>query len=134
MTLRSQSRLASLAESLGNIAVGLGIQMLGAHFAFKFLGVRITGSQFVWFTVLMTFLSVARSYCLRRLWNAEWWKNIPWRSKYKKCRGCGNKTDPEWCWCGGACKDHGYGTGHAFVPMGCTCGYYMTKDYSRDHP
>jgi hypothetical protein len=73
-SFRTQSRRASLAESIANIVIGIWIQMAGAGLAFHFLHVKISGGKFVWFTLIMTVLSVVRSYCLRRLWNSEWWK------------------------------------------------------------
>jgi len=39
------------------------------------------------------------------------------------CTSCGNPIDPDCCHCGEDHKDsYGMG-GHAFVPMGCVCGY-----------
>lgn len=38
------------------------------------------------------------------------------------CKGCSNEVDLDTCHCGSDRADHGYGTGHAFVPMGCDCG------------
>lgn len=40
-----------------------------------------------------------------------------------KCPVCCNRIDPQYCHCGGAEEDHTMGTGHGFVPAGCTCGY-----------
>ena len=39
------------------------------------------------------------------------------------CPHCGNECDPDVCWCGDLIKQHGMGSGHNPVPMGCTCGY-----------
>jgi hypothetical protein len=83
--VKSQSKLASLTESIANIVVGLGLQVAGAALAFHVLDVQITTTKFAWFTGFMTVLSLARSYCLRRLWNAEWWKRFKrpsWQDVY----------------------------------------------------
>lgn len=37
------------------------------------------------------------------------------------CPGCKNPIDPEVCWCGDYMKNHGAGTEHPAVPMGCDC-------------
>jgi hypothetical protein len=72
--LRTQSRKASLVESLANIVVGIVIQASGQAGLFYVMHLDISVAQFSAFTGVMTVLSVIRSYCLRRLWNAEWWK------------------------------------------------------------
>lgn len=41
--------------------------------------------------------------------------------EFKKCEGCGERTDPDTCWCGDSHEDHGAYSGHGFVPMGCGC-------------
>ena len=41
----------------------------------------------------------------------------------KTCPDCGWGIDPDYCWCGDAIEGHNYGSGHAAVPLGCTCGY-----------
>jgi len=38
------------------------------------------------------------------------------------CDACGWEIDPTLCHCGVEKSKHGY-EDHAFVPMGCTCGY-----------
>lgn len=95
MTLKTQSRRASLAESFANIAIGIFIQAGGQAFLFFAMHIKITGAQFGLFTLVMTVLSIVRSYCLRRLWNAEWWKRKPaklgkshQRVRWIETRGC----------------------------------------------
>jgi hypothetical protein len=65
-----QSRLMSLAESVINILVGFGIS-LGAQTVFlPLLGVQISFGQNFAFAMIMTVISIARSYLLRRLFEA----------------------------------------------------------------
>ena len=65
-----QSRAMSLVESVVNIGVGFGIS-LGAQIVFlPMLGVAISLSQNLVFAVIMTAISIARSYALRRLFEA----------------------------------------------------------------
>lgn len=44
-------------------------------------------------------------------------------SSFNRCPECGNLCDDEVCWCGDEKCHHHMGSGHNFVPMGCTCGY-----------
>jgi len=72
--LRTQSRKASFAEACANTAIGFCVSW-GATYAFlHLLDIRMSFHQLWWYTWGMTFVSIARSYALRRLWNAEWWK------------------------------------------------------------
>lgn len=65
-----QSRLMSLIESTVNILVGFGIS-LGAQIVFlPLLGVSISFSQNFLFACIMTVISIARSFILRRLFEA----------------------------------------------------------------
>ncbi len=65
-----QSRLASFIESAINIAVGFGIS-LGAQMLFlPMLGVQISHAQNFSFALIMTVISLARSFILRRIFEA----------------------------------------------------------------
>lgn len=65
-----QSRFMSMLESIINIAVGFGIS-LGAQMLFlPMLGVSISFSQNLFFALIMTVISIARSYLLRRVFEA----------------------------------------------------------------
>jgi hypothetical protein len=65
-----QSRLMSLIESIINIVVGFGIS-LGAQVVFlPMLGVAIDFRQNLVFALIMTVISIVRSYLLRRLFEA----------------------------------------------------------------
>ena len=51
-------------------------------------------------TSWMTAISVARSYALRRAWNAEFWKG--WKTKWRKAKLSWKyrRVDPDLCCCG----------------------------------
>lgn len=42
-------------------------------------------------------------------------------SKCTTCSGCGQRIDPDWCYCGQHMDKHTEGDNHTPVPMGCTC-------------
>lgn len=65
-----QSRLMSMLESIINITVGFGIG-LGAQLLFlPMLGVQVSLSQNLVFALIMTGISIVRSYLLRRMFEA----------------------------------------------------------------
>jgi hypothetical protein len=65
-----QSKLMSWAESLINILVGFGISLLAQMFFLPLLGVPIALHQNIVFALIMTAISLARSFILRRLFEA----------------------------------------------------------------
>lgn len=65
-----QSRAMSLAESLINIAVGLGVAMTANAVILPLVGLPVTLGQNVMIAIPMTAVSIARSYALRRLFEA----------------------------------------------------------------
>lgn len=65
-----QSKIMSLVESVINIAVGFGVGLLGQMIFLPLLGVSISFSQNIVFALIMTVISIARSYLLRRLFEA----------------------------------------------------------------
>jgi|GEM_PF-156603 len=65
-----QPRFMSLLESLINIAVGFGISLGAQVYFLPLLGVEISFKQNLIFAVIMTVISIARSYVLRRLFEA----------------------------------------------------------------
>jgi hypothetical protein len=65
-----QSRLMSLVESAVNIAVGLGVAMIANAIILPALGFPITLAQNAIIAVFMTAVSLARSFALRRLFEA----------------------------------------------------------------
>jgi hypothetical protein len=65
-----QSRLMSLAESVINIIVGFGISLAAQTFFLPLLGVAVSFRQNLLFALIMTVISIARSYLLRRVFEA----------------------------------------------------------------
>lgn len=65
-----QSRLMSLVESAVNILVGFGISLGAQWLILPLLGVAISLSQNLMFALIMTVISIARSFLLRRLFEA----------------------------------------------------------------
>ncbi|MDI1264999.1 MAG: hypothetical protein PS018_17250 [bacterium] len=60
----------SMLESLINIMVGFGISLAAQMFFLPLIGVSISFSQNLTFALIMTVISIARSYLLRRLFEA----------------------------------------------------------------
>lgn len=65
-----QSKLMSMLESLINIVVGFGISLLAQMFFLPMLGVEIAFHQNLMFALIMTVISIARSFTLRRVFEA----------------------------------------------------------------
>jgi hypothetical protein len=65
-----QSKLMSWLESLVNIAVGFGISLAAQTFFLPLLGVQIEFRQNLLFALIMTVISILRSYTLRRVFEA----------------------------------------------------------------
>jgi hypothetical protein len=64
-----QSKLGSFAESWVNVAVGFSINYAGNLFILPLFGLAITPSKALGVGIVFTFISVARSYTLRRIFN-----------------------------------------------------------------
>ncbi len=67
----SQTRLASLVESLTNVAIGYGVALLSQLAIFPHYGVHQTLADNVEIGLWFTAVSVARSYVLRRWFNRQ---------------------------------------------------------------
>ncbi len=65
-----QSRAMSMLESILNIAIGFGISLAAQAFFLPLLGVQISLQQNLLFALIMTVISIVRSYLLRRLFEA----------------------------------------------------------------
>lgn len=65
-----QSRVMSFVESIINIVVGFGISVAAQAIFLPLLGVPIPWRANLAFAVIMTVISIARSYVLRRLFEA----------------------------------------------------------------
>ncbi|HEX8610163.1 MAG TPA: hypothetical protein VF800_02660 [Telluria sp.] len=67
----NQTRLGSLIEAVINTCIGFGINFTANMFIFPLFGFHITpGANFV-LGMLYTIISVVRSYCIRRWFNAK---------------------------------------------------------------
>lgn len=67
----SQSRLGSLLEAGVNTLVGLAISLISTVILLPLVGIESTMSQNIQLTVYFTAVSIARSYLLRRYFNAR---------------------------------------------------------------
>ena len=65
-----QSRHMSLIEALISTAVGFGIALLAQAYFLPLLGVDVTLSQNFAFALIMTAISIARQFVMRRLFEA----------------------------------------------------------------
>jgi len=65
-----QSKLMSMLESIINVLVGFGISLLAQMFFLPLLGVQIDFHQNLQFALIMTAISIARSFLLRRVFEA----------------------------------------------------------------
>jgi hypothetical protein len=64
-----QSRKHSVAESLINILVGIGVAFLTQVLVFPLFGIYISASSHIGITIIFTVVSFIRSYWLRRIFN-----------------------------------------------------------------
>lgn len=64
-----QPRLHSLVESLTNVAIGYTVALSSQLVIFPYYGIHVPLSSNVAIGLWFTFISIARSYCLRRAFN-----------------------------------------------------------------
>ena len=67
----TQTRLGSFIEAWINVAIGFGINFGANLFILPLIGFQISVGQNLFIGVLYTIISVARSYCIRRWFNAR---------------------------------------------------------------
>lgn len=65
-----QSRTMSLVEAVANVAVGYGIAVITQLLVFPLFGLSTTLAENLAMGAIFTVVSIARSYCLRRLFEA----------------------------------------------------------------
>ena len=65
-----QSRLMSLAESIANVIVGYGVAVVTQILIFPIFGLHTTLSQNLKMGAVFTIVSIARSFALRRVFEA----------------------------------------------------------------
>lgn len=68
----SQSKATSLLEAVVNTIVGLVVAMIATAAICKAYSIPMTWENNFIITFWMTVISIARSYLLRRLFNAQW--------------------------------------------------------------
>ena len=101
----NQSKLASFIEAMANTAAGFIFSFAIQKILNYFYGVHMSNETAAWFVFWFTIASVARSYIIRRLWNAEFWKTWIARWRYRK-------IDPDLCCCGSQIGEGGSICGH----------------------
>lgn len=77
VAVKVQSKRASAVESIANTTIGFIISWAATLSAMHFLNIKMSFNQLWWYTWFMTGVSVLRTYCVRRMWNSEWW--LHWR-------------------------------------------------------
>lgn len=65
--MTKQTRHASLAESLLNVAIGYGVALLSQIIVFPWFGIHVSVSANVAIGGVFTIISVVRSFAVRRL-------------------------------------------------------------------
>lgn len=66
-----QTKLGSLIEGLMNIAIGYSIAMLSQIVLFPLFDIHVSASTHLWLGAWFTVISLARSYLIRRWFNAR---------------------------------------------------------------
>ena len=67
----TQTKLGSFIEAWVNIVIGFAINWTANMLIFPLFGFAVTGGQAFWIGVIFTFISLARSYIIRRWFNAH---------------------------------------------------------------
>ena len=65
-----QSRLMSLAEAIANVAIGYSVAVVTQILIFPIFGLHTTLAQNLKMGLVFTIVSIARSFALRRLFEA----------------------------------------------------------------
>ena len=71
-----QSRLMSLVESVANVIVGYGVAVVTQILIFPVFGLHTTLSQNLKMGAVFTVVSIARSYVLRRMFEAIHYRSL----------------------------------------------------------
>ena len=66
-----QTRTQSAIETVANVGIGYLIGLASQIVIFSAMGIDVELRQNIWIGAWFTFVSVIRSYCVRRLFN--WW-------------------------------------------------------------
>lgn len=70
-----QSRRMSLIESIANVAIGYLVALAAQLAVFPALGIAVSLEQNLLLGAIFTVVSIARSYCVRRLFNWMQWSS-----------------------------------------------------------
>jgi hypothetical protein len=65
----SQSRKHSLIEAIVNVLIGYGVALAAQLVIFPLFGIHVSLQDNIVIGLLFTVVSIARSYCVRRLFN-----------------------------------------------------------------
>lgn len=71
MPAAGQTRLGSLVEALINVVIGFSINYVANLLIFPLFGLHISLTANLGLGVIYTFISIARSYVIRRWFNAR---------------------------------------------------------------
>tara|TARA_R110000851_G_scaffold182261_1_gene331363 strand:- start:483 stop:731 length:249 start_codon:yes stop_codon:yes gene_type:complete len=66
----NQTKLESLLESIVNIIIGYGVALASQLLIFPLVGINVPFSTNLWIGLWFTLISLARSYVIRRWFNA----------------------------------------------------------------
>jgi len=66
-----QSKKRSLVESIVNVIVGFSVAYFSQRLIFPLFDVHISRADNLWITIWFTFISLIRSYTLRRIFNRK---------------------------------------------------------------
>ena len=66
----SQRRLHSAVEAVANVAIGFGVALATQIVVFPWFGLAVPMADQVGIALIFTAVSIARSYAVRRLFNA----------------------------------------------------------------
>jgi cobalamin biosynthesis protein CobD/CbiB len=65
-----QSRIMSLVEAIANVAIGYGVAVVTQMLVFPVFGLQTTLAQNLKLGLVFTMVSIARSFALRRIFEA----------------------------------------------------------------
>ncbi len=68
--MTKQTRRASLTEAILNVAIGYGVALASQIIVFPWFGIRVGLAENVMIGLIFTVVSIARSFAVRRLFEA----------------------------------------------------------------
>ena len=79
-----QSRLMSLVEAVANVVFGYGVAVVTQILIFPVFGLHTTLAQNLKIGAVFTLVSIARSFALRRLFEAIRMRSIPEKGRLRQ--------------------------------------------------